>query len=322
MPPVTRRALLGAATAACLARPAFVSRPAWAQSRYLTILTGGTAGVYYPLGVALASIYGAAIPGVRASVQATKGSVENLLLLEAGKAELAFVVGDALAQGLAGDREAGFKGPVTRIRGIAALYPNVVHVVVRADAGVATLEGLRGRSVGVGAPRSGAELNSRAALAAAGLAYADLGRVEYLPYGDAVELMKNRQLDAAIITAGLGVASIQDLATALPITILPIPAEQARRIPAPYVPGTIPADTYPGQRTAVPTAFVPNFLVTHAGVDDDLAQAMAQGLWEHLPELRAAHAAAAGIDPKAALTGLPVPLHPGARRWYDKARPV
>jgi TRAP transporter TAXI family solute receptor len=128
--------------------------------------------------------------------------------------------------------------------------------------------------------------------------------------------MKNRQLDATLQSAGLGVASIRDLAASVPIQVVSIPADLVGKIGAPYVAATIPAGTYGGQDADVPTAAVINFLVTHEGVSDDLAYGMTKGLWEHLDELRAAHAAAKDIKPEQALTGMPVPLHPGAEKYY------
>ena len=292
-------------------------RPSAAHAEeFVTILTGGTAGVYYPLGVALAKIYGQNIPGSRTSVQSTKASVENLNLLQQGKGEIGFTLGDSLALGFAGDQEAGFTKPLDKLRGIAAIYPNYVQVVATADSGIKTLADLKGKRLSVGAPKSGTELNARAILGAAGIKYDDLGKVEYLPFAESVELMKNRQLDATLQSAGLGVASIRDLAASVPITVVSVPAELVTAVGSPYLPATIPAGTYPGQDQDVPTAAVVNFLVTHAGASDELAYGMTKGLWENLGELQSAHAAAKSIQKDQALLGMPVPLHPGAERYY------
>ncbi len=292
-------------------------RPSAARAEeFVTILTGGTAGVYYPLGVALAKIYGQDIPGARTSVQSTKASVENLNLLQQGKGEIGFTLGDSLALGFAGDQEAGFTKPLDKLRGIAAIYPNYVQVVATADSGIKTLADLKGKRLSVGAPKSGTELNARAILGAAGIKYEDLGKVEYLPFAESVELMKNRQLDATLQSAGLGVASIRDLAASVPITVVSVPAELVTAVGSPYLPATIPAGTYPGQDQDVPTAAVVNFLVTHAGISDELAYGMTKGLWENLGELQSAHAAAKAIRQDQALAGMPVPLHPGAERYY------
>jgi TRAP transporter TAXI family solute receptor len=290
--------------------------PAARADQFVNVLTGGTAGVYYPLGVALAKIYGEEIEGARTSVQATKASVENLNLLQQGKGEVAFTLGDSLLLGYQGDEEAGFKAPLDQLRGIAAIYPNYIQIVATADSGIKTLDDLKGKRLSVGAPKSGTELNARAILGAAGISYDDLGKVEYLPFAESVELMKNRQLDATLQSAGLGVASIRDLAASVPIQVVAVPADLVASVGSPYIAATIPAGTYDGQDEDVPTAAVINFLVTHSEVDDDVAYAMTKALWENVDSLVSAHAAAKDIKPEQAVAGMPVPLHPGAERYY------
>jgi uncharacterized protein len=283
---------------------------------FINILTGGTSGVYYPLGVGLSNIYGENIEGVRTQVQSTKASVENLNLLQDGRGEIAFALGDSVALAWAGDAEAGFPQALDQLRGIAAIYPNVIQLVALEESGITTLEDLAGRSLSVGAPASGTELNARAILDAAGLSYEDLGQTEYLPFAESVELMKNRQLDATLQSAGLGVASIRDLATSVPTTIVEIPTEIAEALGAPYQPATIPAGTYEGQEKDVNTVAVQNYLVTHAGVSDEMAYQMTKLLFENVEALTASHQAATEIALERALDGMPVPLHPGAERFY------
>lgn len=283
---------------------------------FINVLTGGTSGVYYPLGVGLSNIYGENIEGVRTQVQSTKASVENLNLLQEGRGEIAFALGDSVALAWAGDAEAGFPEPLDQLRGIAAIYPNYIQLVALEETGVTTLQDLTGKSLSVGAPASGTELNARAIMGAAGLSYDDLGRTEYLPFAESVELMKNRQLDATLQSAGLGVASIRDLATAVPTTVVEIPADIAEALGAPYQAATIPAGTYEGQDEDVSTVAVQNYLVTHAGVSDDVAYEMTRLLFENVEALTASHQAAAEIALERALDGMPVPLHPGAERYY------
>jgi TRAP transporter TAXI family solute receptor len=263
------------------------SAPAQAQN-FINILTGGTSGVYYPLGVALSKIYTDKIQGSRPSVQATKASVENLTLLQQGKGEIAFTLGDSLALAWAGDEEAGFKSKLNKLRGISAIYPNYIQVVASKDSGIKTLADLKGKRLSVGAPKSGTELNARAILEGAGLSYQDLGKVEYLPFNESVELMKNRQLDATLQSAGLGVASIRDLATSVDIVVVEVPPAVIDKVGSPYVKTTIPANTYQGQTEAVQTAAVVNYLVTHSGVKDELVYEMTKALYENLPDLVAA----------------------------------
>jgi TRAP transporter TAXI family solute receptor len=306
-----RRLALSAA-AALIALPLAHAR----AETFVNILTGGTAGVYYPLGVALAGIYSDSLPEVRATPQATKASVENLNLLQSGRGEIAFTLGDSLIDAYKGVEDAGFRRPLDKLRGIAAIYPNYVQIVATRDSGIKTLEDLKGKRLSVGAPKSGTELNARAILGAAGIKYEDLGKVEYLPFAESVELMKNRQIDATLQSAGLGVASIRDLSTSVPIRIVEVPAALIEKLGPPFLAGTIPAGTYEGQDADVPTATIVNFLVTHADVPDDLAYGMTSALFAHLPDLVAAHNAARAIKLETALQGMPIPLHPGAERFY------
>ena len=315
---ITSRALSGLRMAALGA--VLAVQPATAQAeQFINVLTGGTSGVYYPIGVALSKIYGDKIPGARTQVQTTKASVENLNLLQQGKGELALALGDSVKFAWEGNEEVGFKAPLTKLRGIAAVYPNYIQIAASADSGVKTLADLKGKALSVGAPKSGTELNARAILGAAGMGYGDLGKTEYLPFAESVELLKNRQLDATLQSAGLGVSSIKDLATSVPTTIVAVPADVVEKLGAPYITATIPAGTYQGQTEDVPTAAVVNFLITHEDVSEETAYQMTKLMFENLPELVAAHKAAAAISLEGALNGMPVPLHPGAERFYREA---
>ncbi len=246
----------------------FICGPAIAAEQFVNVLTGGTSGVYYPLGVALANVIGKELPNVKTSAQATKASVENLNLLQVGRGEVAFTLGDSLS-----------------------------------DA--------------VGAPKSGTELNARAILGAAGLSYKDFSRVEYLSFGESVELMKNRQLDVTLQSAGLGVASLKDLATSVDIVVVAVPPEVVKKVNDPaYMPTTIPANTYNGQASPVPAVAVQNYLVTREDLSTDTVYHITKALWTSLDQLANAHVAAKAIELKHALDGMPVPLHPGAEKYY------
>src|SRR5205814_4833936 len=188
-------------------------------------------------------------------------------------------------------------------------------------AGMATLADRKGKKVSVGAPKSGTELNARAILGAAGMSYKDFGKVEYLPFGESVELMKNRQIDVTLQSAGLGVSALRDLATSVDVVVVPIPPDIIKKTNDPaYLPATIPANTYRGQTTDVPAAAVQNYLVTHDGMSTDTIYAITKSLWTNLDQLVAAHSAAKAIELKNALSGMPVPLHPGAEKYYKEVR--
>ena len=304
----------GAAVTFTLSAAAMAAAPA-----FINILTGGTSGVYYPIGVALSQLYDNGIEGSKTSVQATKASVENLNLLQSGRGELAFALGDSVAAAYQGDIDAGFKKPLDKIRVIAAAYPNYIQIVANKESGIKTLADLKGKRISVGAPKSGTELNARSIFKAAGLSYEDMGKVEFLPYAESVELIKNRQLDATLQSSGLGMAAIRDLAATMAINFVEIPEDVIAKINNPaYQHGVIPASTYEGQTTDVSTVAIQNLLVTQSSVSDDLAYQMTKLMFEHLDRLGNAHSAAKAISLNNATKNLPIPLHPGAERYYKE----
>uniref|UniRef100_UPI003AE6BA6F TAXI family TRAP transporter solute-binding subunit n=1 Tax=Paracoccus sp. T5 TaxID=3402161 RepID=UPI003AE6BA6F len=307
---------IAAAASAVALTGIMATAPQARAQEFINVLTGGTSGVYYPLGVALSEIYASGIDGARTQVQATKASVENLNLLAQGRGEIAFALGDSVQLAWEGNEEAGFARPLKELRAIAAIYPNYIQIVADAAAGATTLEDLRGKTLSVGAPASGTELNARTIFKAAGMSYDDLGKVEFLPFAESAELIKNRQLEATLQSSGLGVAFIQDLSATHDITIVAIPEEVVTSIGQPYVPAVIPAGTYSGIDVDVPTAAVGNMLISHEGVSEETAYQMTKLMFENLDRMQSAHGAAAGISPDTALDGLPIPLHPGAERYY------
>lgn len=285
--------------------------------QFINVLTGGSSGVYYPLGVAMSQLYGKALPQTRIQVQATKASVENLNLLERGRGEIGFALADSVTDAWTGVADAGFPKPLKKIRAIGAIYPNYIHIVARADSGIRSLADLKGKRISVGAPKSGTELNARAVFAAAGLKYTDFAKTEFLPYSESVELMKNRQLDATLQSSGLGMAAFRDLSTTIPVIFIPIPADVVTKIGNPaYQASSLPAKTYTGQETAVPTVAINNILVTHDKVTEATAYAMTKQLYDNIDLLGNAHNAAKAITLDNATNGLPIPLHPGAERYF------
>ena len=311
---MTKRLSLFAAAAAFTASTAVLAAPT-----FINILTGGTSGVYYPIGVGLSQLYSNGIEGSKTSVQATKASVENLNLLESGRGELALALGDSVADAWNGVEDAGFKTPLKKLRAIAGTYPNYIQIVANKESGINTLADLKGKRISVGAPKSGTELNARAIFKAAGLSYEDMGKVEFLPYAESVELIKNRQLDATLQSSGLGMAAIRDLAATLPINFVAIPAEITAKIDnAAYQAASIPAGTYDGQDSDVPTVAINNILVSHDGVSEEVAYQMTKLMFDNLERLGNAHSAAKDIKLEGAAKGLPIPLHPGAERFYKE----
>jgi len=286
-------------------------------AEFINVLTGGTSGVYYPLGVAMSQIWGKAVEGSKTSVQATKASAENLNLLQAGRGEAGISLGDAVSDAWNGNEEAGFKNPLKKLRVIAALWPNYIHFVAAADSGIKSLADIKGKKISVGAPKSGTELNVRAILKAANISYKDFAKVEYLSYAESVELMKNKQLDVTLLSSGLGVAALRDLAVSQKVVFLTIPADIVTKINDPaYTVGVIPAKTYEGQDSDVTTVSIQNYLLTHEGVSTNTVYTMTKSMFENLDQMAAAHSAGKSIKRDVAAKNPPAPLHPGAEKYY------
>jgi uncharacterized protein len=292
--------------------------PSRAAETQITILTSTATGFWYPMGMALSSIYGNAIKGVSFSVQATQGSVENLRLLEAGDGELGFTLADTLASAWAGNEEAGFSAPLVRLRGVTPLYPGYIQIVASKESGIKTLADLKGKRVSLGPEQSGIAVNAAVILKAAGLTFGDLARVDHASLVAAARMVEQGELDASFSgPAGLGFELVRHQLASGRTTLVPIPPEVVAKIGNPaYVAGTIPAGSYDGQPAAVPTAVIMALLVTREAVSDDLVYLMTKLLFDHLDLLVQTNPAAKDIDVAKAPFGLPVPLHPGAERYY------
>jgi uncharacterized protein len=288
---------------------------ATARAESIAILTGGSSGVYYPLGVAIAMVY-ADIPDAKVLVETTDGSVENLMRLQQGSGQVAFALGDAPLAAWRGDRDAGLGGRLDRLRVIGALYPNYIQIVATKASGIRELADLKGKSLAVGPARSGTELNARAIFSAAGMNLKSLGKVETIPFAESTQRMLKNELDASLQSAGLGVTSIKELTDNSDTVLVPVPPSVVKKLGAPFRPATIPADTYRGQTKPVSTASVMNYLVTSTSVSDELVYQMTKRLFDAVDELAIAHRAGHEIKLASAVSRSPVPLHPGALKYY------
>jgi uncharacterized protein len=210
--------------------------------------------------------------------------VENLRLLEAGDGELGFTLADTLASAVS-SKEAGSD----RLRGVAALFPGYVHLVDSKESGIKTLADLKGKRVSLGPEGSGIAVIAAVILKAAGLTFGDLARVDHAGFVAGGRMVEEGTLDADFC----GVGGLEG-----------------------YVAGTIPAGSYDGQPAEVPTAVIKTLLVTRDGVSDDLVYRMTKLLFDHLDLLVQTNPAAKDIAVAKAPFGLPVPLHPGAERYY------
>jgi TRAP transporter TAXI family solute receptor len=297
---------------------ALLTTPALAED--IIILTGGTSGVYYPLGLTLQKIFARDLPNSKVSVISTQATVENLNLLQQGKGHLALAQGDILTDAWKGNPEAGFPSSRTKIRLLGAAYPNYIHIIARRDANIRSVQDLRGKRVSVGAARSGNELNARALLNAADMSYADLLQVEYLAYGESVDLMAKQQLDAAIISAGLGVAAVNQAISQMPIVFVPVQAELIEKTRNIFFGADIPPNTYKEQLSAVPTAALNNFFVTTSDASEDMVYRITKAVFSNLSEVQASHPATKVISAEKALALRPIDVHPGAARYFREMK--
>jgi len=290
--------------------------PSFSQADELSILTGGTSGVYYPVGVKLKEVFEREIPEHSFKVLSTQATVENLNLLHRGSGVLALAQGDILSEAWKGNPEAGFPSSRTKIRLVGAAYPNFIHLVAREETNIRSLRDLIGKRVSVGAARSGNELNARALLGAAGLSYADLLQVEYLRYGESVELFVKGELDAIIVSAGLGVAAVLEASQRTPVRFVPIEREFVEANAKMFFPVDIPAGSYPTQTSAIPTAALNNFFVTTADASEEIVYRITKAIFENLESIRDVHPAAKVISLETALAIRPIDVHPGALRYF------
>lgn len=296
---------------------AVACRPAPVASRSVRIVisSGQIGGVFFPIGEALARIYSAAIPDIAASAESTVGSVFNVRQVEHGKADLAFTQSDTAYLSFQQAAEPGHQS-MHRIRGIAVLYVNILHILARGDE-IRTIEDLRGRHVGVGAPGSGTEVVTRIVVEGHGLRYGDL-TAEFLPFNEVASRMRARTLDAGFIAASYPADAIMAATSSADVHLIPITTDAVRRIRAQYPflkPTVIPRNTYPGQTQDVETVGVDNVLVCSEDLPEDVVYRLTKAFFSALPDLARIHAAALLIDPEQA-PATPIPLHPGAARYY------
>jgi len=299
---------------------AVVSAQAQVKTR-ISIATGGTGGVYYPLGGGFAALISKHLPGVEATAEVTTASVDNMKLLHADKIAVALTQSDIALDAYQGQLK-GFNEKVS-VRTISALYSNYMHIVALDGSGIKTINDLRGKRVSTGAPGSGTEVKGLRVLEAYGITAKDLKSQDRLGASESAAAMKDRKLDAFIWDGGLPTAAILDLGATPGIKIQLIPhgdavAKMVSKYGPVYFVGTIPKGTYGGMETDVPVAALTNLLAVHERMDESLAHQITKLLLERTADLVAVHPAAKEITLKSAVVGSPVPFHPGALRYYKE----
>jgi uncharacterized protein len=295
-----------------------VATPAFAQEQ-LSIATGGTGGVYYPMGGGLAEIINAQVDGYSATAEVTGASVENMGLIATGDADLAIALADTVAQAYAGTGR--FEGQqLPMVRGLASMYANMVQIVALEGSGITSLEDLRGKRVSIGAPGSGTEVNAAAILSANGISYDDIEE-QRLNFNETADALANGDIDAGFWSVGAPTSSILNLSTTNNIVILELDAAQldaARAADATFAVTTLPGGTYTGVDADITVLGIPNVLVVSEEMSDDLAYAITRAMFENIADLQAVHPAANETTVEFTIAATPVPLHPGAIRYYEE----
>jgi TRAP transporter TAXI family solute receptor len=296
----------------------FAASTAAAQQN-LSIATGGTGGVYYPYGGGLAELISKHVPGYKAVAEVTGASVENVGLIARGDSDIAFALADTVHQAYNG--EGRFEGrKLGNLRALGAVYPNAVHIVTLADSNIKSLKDLKGKRVSVGAPGSGTELSAKAILEANGVTYDDIDE-RRLNFNETASALKDGQIDAGFWSVGPPTSSIMDLATVRDIRFVSLSEQEQKKAlqadPS-FAPYKMPAGTYPEQEQQVNMISTPNVLVVNADMDEELAYQVVKTLFENTKQLIAIHPAAKDTTVEFSLDSTPIPLHPGAVRYYKE----
>ncbi|MDD3902920.1 MAG: TAXI family TRAP transporter solute-binding subunit [Sphaerochaeta sp.] len=286
---------------------------------FITVATGPTSGLYYPIGGAFSSVFQNKL-GYKSSAQATGASAENITLIREGGAEMAIAMSDAVAQAYNAFGAYEGKKPATELRCLTGLYPNYVQLVTTNKTGITKFTDLKGKRVGVGAPNSGVELNARMMYEAHNMSYED-SRVDYLNYGEAIGQLKNNLVDAVFVTSGIPNATIMELGTTAQIVIIPIEGEGLANLVKKYpffVQATIPADVY-NTKTDVTTATVRNIMIVNENLPFDVAYDLTKGIFENIADIQASHATAKKhITLENSHLGVDIPMHEGAAKYYKE----
>ena len=293
---------------------------AGAGAQNLSIATGGTGGVYYPMGGGIAAVLSKHVPGMQATAEVTGGSVDNLKLVGSGKPYIGFTMTDAGQDAFRGEDK--FKGNKVALKTLMILYPNRMHVVSVEGRGISKMADLKGKRVSTGSPGSATEVMAFRLIEAAGLDKdKDLKR-ERLGVAESVNAVKDGKIDAFFWVGGLPTAGVTDLANT-PGTKLKM-VDHAEAVAAMnkkygnlYVEDLIPKETYKGMDADNKQATVMNILVAHESMDEKTAYNIVKTIFDKRDDLIAVHKEAANFkldNQKAGAT--PIPFHPGAVKYF------
>jgi uncharacterized protein len=285
----------------------------------LSIATGGTGGVYYPLGGGFATMIRRNIEGYDATVQETNASVDNMLLVQQDSADLALGVGDVVADAVEGVRE--FEGKPLDLCSVGNVYSNYMQPVTTKDTGITSIEDMKGKVVSVGDPGSATEVGALRILQAAGVNPQQDLELRQLGVDETVAALKDGTIDAGFWSGGLPTSALVDLATTGDMVLVPngeYSDELVQKYGEYYQPSDVPAGTYDGQDKPVSVISSPNILVASTEMDEQLQEDIATAIFENKEQLVKVHPAAKEIDPSSAEVPF-IDTCPGAQRYFEQA---
>lgn len=303
---------------------------------FFAIATGGTSGTYYPLGGALAQALSSTIEELEVTAQTGNASVANCNLIANHEVESAFIQNDVAYWAYTGTGVFEGKPPVTNIRTIASLYPEVFQFVATKSSGIASFADFKGKRVSPGDRGSGTESDFKSMMQIFGMKYEDFASVDYISLTNAVERMKDGQLDVVFFTGGYPTSGILDLGNAVELNYISLSDDERAKVKAalPYViEMVIPAKTYPKQEADVKTLSVIAQWVVDEKVSEELVYKVTKALWEKLEIKQGSnagqkksgadfmaevHAKGKEVKLETALSGNAIPLHPGAEKYYKE----
>ncbi len=300
----------------------------FAAKKFFAITTGGTGGTYYPLGGLLAQALTERVPDVVVTGQAGNASVANCNLIKDHQIESAFVQNNVAYSAYEGKDQFAGK-PVKNLRGIASLYPETIQIVARADSGIKSLKDIKGKKLIPGDRGSGTEVDTLNVLAAQGLTYKDFAGVDWLGFSGASQRLQDKQADVTFTTAGWPTAAITELAMSTNIVLVPIEEAMINKITKTYAfysKVVIPKGTYKGMTADVATITTMAQWVVDEQVPEELVYNLTKALWEKGKDgkesgadvMAKVHAKGRDVQLKTALSGMAIPLHPGAAKYYKE----
>ncbi len=285
----------------------------------LSIATGGTGGVYYPLGGGFATVIRDNIEGYDATVQETNASVDNMKLIENGSAQLAFGVGDVVSDAVEGIND--FDGSPMEICSLGNIYNNFMQVITVEGTGIESVADMEGKVVSVGAPGGATEVGALRILEAAGIDPEAGVERRQLGAAETIAALRDGTIDAGFWSGGLPTGALIDLASDGDMVLVPI-GEYADQLASEYgeyyVEEEIPANTYEGQSEPIAAIASPNILVASPTMDEQLQEDITRSLFENEEALVQVHPAAAEMDPSTAGDVPFIETCPGAQAYFDE----